>query len=341
MSILKIGILVAVVVAVLPADRAQQAALYDRAASAVHWTATFCDRNGPTCDQASIVWAGFVKKAQFGAAMAYELAMKQAGASQSRSLDRADSRPDAARHAARRGPGAGLARLFARRHLSPNTSPRHDKGRRSQRRLLRIYRAATYVNSVRSQESRADVTKISDISADFALLDDWEDRYRYVIELGRTLAPLPDALRTDANKVRGCASQVWLSTQIKPGRRRARVHLPRRQRRPHRARPHRHPRPPSTTAAASKKCWPSNPDPVFGDLGLKEHLTPQRSNGLASMVARIRADAAAANAHAPPVADTVSSDLTPAPRTAGDSRRCPSGAPCARPSRVAAALSNP
>ena len=79
MSILKIGILVAVVVAVLPADRAQQAALYDRATSAVHWTATFCDRNGPTCDQAGVVWAGFVKKAQFGAAMAYELAMKQTG----------------------------------------------------------------------------------------------------------------------------------------------------------------------------------------------------------------------------------------------------------------------
>jgi hypothetical protein len=86
MSILKIGILVAVVVAVLPADRAQQAALYDRAASAVHWTATFCDRNGPTCDQAGVVWAGFVKKAQFGAAMAYELAMKQAGRDQPRAL---------------------------------------------------------------------------------------------------------------------------------------------------------------------------------------------------------------------------------------------------------------
>ena len=79
MSILKIGILVAVVVAVLPADRAQQAALYDRAGSAVHWTATFCDRNGPTCEQAGVLWAGFVKKAQFGAAMAYELAMKQTG----------------------------------------------------------------------------------------------------------------------------------------------------------------------------------------------------------------------------------------------------------------------
>src|SRR4029077_17100993 len=53
---------------------------------------------------------------------------------------------------------------------------------------------------------------IEAIRSDFALLDDWEDRYRYVIELGRTLDPLSDALRTETNKVRGCASQVWLAT---------------------------------------------------------------------------------------------------------------------------------
>ena len=86
MSILKIGILVAVVVAVLPTDREQQAALYDRTASAVHWTATFCDRNGQTCEQAGVLWEGFVQKAKFGAAMAYELAMKSAGKEQNFSL---------------------------------------------------------------------------------------------------------------------------------------------------------------------------------------------------------------------------------------------------------------
>ena len=52
------------------------------------------------------------------------------------------------------------------------------------------------------------------IRSDFALLDDWEDRYRYVIELGRGLRTLPEALRTDANKVRGCASQVWLASSV-------------------------------------------------------------------------------------------------------------------------------
>jgi cysteine desulfuration protein SufE len=55
---------------------------------------------------------------------------------------------------------------------------------------------------------------LENILADFQLLDDWEDRYRYVIELGRALPPLPEAARTEANKVRGCASQVWLATEV-------------------------------------------------------------------------------------------------------------------------------
>src|SRR4051812_33572776 len=83
MSILRMGILVAVVVAVLPADKEQQARLFDRAATALHWTATFCDRNGPTCAQAGEIWSGFVRKAQFGAAMAYELATKYSSADRS------------------------------------------------------------------------------------------------------------------------------------------------------------------------------------------------------------------------------------------------------------------
>jgi cysteine desulfuration protein SufE len=55
---------------------------------------------------------------------------------------------------------------------------------------------------------------LENILADFKLLDDWEDRYRYVIELGRALPPLPEAARTKANRVRGCASQVWLATEV-------------------------------------------------------------------------------------------------------------------------------
>ena len=79
MSLLRVGILVALVVAVLPADKEQQSRLYDRAANAVHWTATFCDRNGQTCQQASTLWSAFITKAQFGAQMAYELALKYSG----------------------------------------------------------------------------------------------------------------------------------------------------------------------------------------------------------------------------------------------------------------------
>ena len=61
------------------------------------------------------------------------------------------------------------------------------------------------------------MTTISEIIDNFSLLEEWDDRYRYLIELGRSLAPLPDAARIDANKVQGCASQVWLSTSVRPG----------------------------------------------------------------------------------------------------------------------------
>jgi cysteine desulfuration protein SufE len=57
------------------------------------------------------------------------------------------------------------------------------------------------------------MTTIDQITADFELLGDWDERYRYIIELGRQIEPLPDAERTEANKVRGCASQVWLWTR--------------------------------------------------------------------------------------------------------------------------------
>src|SRR5687767_801185 len=55
---------------------------------------------------------------------------------------------------------------------------------------------------------------IDGIRSDLAQLDDWEDRYRYIIELGRTLPPFPDALRSEANKVRGCTSQVWIVSSM-------------------------------------------------------------------------------------------------------------------------------
>jgi cysteine desulfuration protein SufE len=130
------------------------------------------------------------------------------------------------------------------------------------------------------------------IRADFAFLDDWEDRYRYVIELGRGLAPLPDALRSDANKVRGCVSQVWLASATREGLRGpvfvfqgdSDAHIVRGliailfaiyQ---------------DKTAAEILKMDAAE---IFAELGLKDHLTPQRSNGFFAMVERIRADACA------------------------------------------------
>jgi cysteine desulfuration protein SufE len=135
---------------------------------------------------------------------------------------------------------------------------------------------------------------IDEIIDNFAVLDDWDDRYRYVIELGRELAPLSDAARTDSNKVQGCASQVWLATSVKPDGKDGPVltfagdsdaHIVR------------------GLIAILFALYSGKParDIVDGDaialfnrLGLREHLTPQRSNGFKSMVERIKADARSA-----------------------------------------------
>ena len=138
---------------------------------------------------------------------------------------------------------------------------------------------------------------LSDITSDFAVLDDWEDRYRYLIELGRELPPLPDELRTDANKVRGCASQVWLATQVRSESGDPVLHFVA-DSDAHIVR---------GLIAILSAIYNNRPvdevlaieaDPIFEKLGLKEHLTPQRSNGLASMVARVRADATASTQEA-------------------------------------------
>ena len=130
------------------------------------------------------------------------------------------------------------------------------------------------------------------IRSDFALLDDWEDRYRYVIELGRGLSPLPDALRTEANKVRGCASQVWLATSVdRPDPASAPVLDFRGDSDAHIVR--------GLIAIlfamyadrTAQEILSIDAPAAFAELGLKEHLTPQRSNGFFSMVERIRRDA--------------------------------------------------
>jgi cysteine desulfuration protein SufE len=134
------------------------------------------------------------------------------------------------------------------------------------------------------------MTSIADIIADFDLLDEWEDRYRYLIELGRKLEPLPEEVRNEANKVRGCASQVWVETRVDrlgaqpvlTFRGESDAHIVR------------------GLVCLVLTLYSNHTAEdiaridamdVFQQLGLTAHLTPQRSNGVRSMVERIKADA--------------------------------------------------
>jgi len=130
---------------------------------------------------------------------------------------------------------------------------------------------------------------LEDLLIEFDVLDDWEQRYRYVIDLGRELAPLSDAERSDANKVRGCASQVWLVTEPGEGgtlrfRGDSDAHIVR-----------------GLIAILLRLYSGRSPAEITGfdakaafeTLGLTGALSAQRSNGLFSMVERIRRDAAA------------------------------------------------
>ena len=135
---------------------------------------------------------------------------------------------------------------------------------------------------------------IDEIRDNFALLEDWDDRYRYVIELGRTLDPMPDAEHSPANKVQGCASQVWLSRKLDRSQAGepllkylgdSDAHIVR-----------------GLIAIlltlysghTPQQILATDALSVFDEFGFREHLTPQRSNGFRSMVERIHADARAA-----------------------------------------------
>ena len=138
------------------------------------------------------------------------------------------------------------------------------------------------------------MTKIDEIVENFSLLEEWDDRYRYVIELGHTLSPLADNAHSEANKVQGCASQVWLLTHVAPDNAGEPVltfegdsdaHIVR-----------------GLVAILfsifsgkrASEILDIDAFALFDRLGLRENLTPQRSNGLRSMVERIRGEARAA-----------------------------------------------
>jgi cysteine desulfuration protein SufE len=138
------------------------------------------------------------------------------------------------------------------------------------------------------------MTTIDAIVENFTLLDQWDDRYRYVIELGRALPPLAESAHVEANKVQGCASQVWLLSHVAPDGTADPIltfegdsdaHIVR------------------GLVAILLALYSGKPArdilatdaiALFDRIGLRENLTPQRSNGLRSMVERIRAEANAA-----------------------------------------------
>jgi len=151
---------------------------------------------------------------------------------------------------------------------------------------------------MRAALSFGKMADIDEIIGNFSILDDWDDRYRYLIELGRELPPLPEVARSDANKVQGCASQVWLDTTVRPNGAGGPVlsfagdsdaHIVR-----------------GLIAIlfaiysdkSAREILGVGAVKLFEGMGLREHLTPQRSNGFRSMVERIRSDARTALAAA-------------------------------------------
>jgi cysteine desulfuration protein SufE len=135
---------------------------------------------------------------------------------------------------------------------------------------------------------------LDEIIDNFALLDDWDDRYRYLIELGRELPPLAASARSDANKVQGCASQVWLDTTVRPNGGDGPVLIFAGDSDAHIVRGLIAVLFAVYSGKRAKDILATDAVTVFEKLGLREHLTPQRSNGFRSMVERIRADARAA-----------------------------------------------
>ncbi|WP_019961387.1 SufE family protein [Woodsholea maritima] len=129
---------------------------------------------------------------------------------------------------------------------------------------------------------------IQDLIEEFDFLGDWEERYRYLIDLGKDLAPLADHEKNEASKVHGCTSQVWLVYTLHDGVLNVRgdsdAHIVK------------------GLVALLIRLYDQRPieaaravdaQSVLNAIGLAEHLSPQRSNGLASMVARLKAAVAA------------------------------------------------
>jgi len=137
-------------------------------------------------------------------------------------------------------------------------------------------------------------TAIAEILEGFEFLEDWEDRYRYVIELGRELEPLSDDERSEENRVHSCVYQVWLSKRIQEDGDNGPILFYKGDSDAHIVRGLVAIVLAQYSGVPAKEILETDIENVFSKIGLKEHLTPQRSNGLSSMVQRIKDDASAA-----------------------------------------------
>ncbi|WP_409432563.1 SufE family protein [Litorimonas sp. RW-G-Af-16] len=129
---------------------------------------------------------------------------------------------------------------------------------------------------------------IQDMIDDFAFLTDWEERYMHVIDMGKSLPPLDTSEKTDAHKVKGCVSQVWLVSRVEDGKLHFRgdsdAHIVK-----------------GLVAVVLQIFSGRRPaeilaldaSAILGELDLAEHLSPQRSNGLKAMIERILSQARA------------------------------------------------
>ena len=143
------------------------------------------------------------------------------------------------------------------------------------------------------------MSKIGEIIDNFSVLDDWDDRYRYLIELGRELPPLAPSAHTEVNKVQGCASQVWLDVDVRPDGADGPVLIFAGDSDAHIVRGLIAILFAMFSGQHAKDILSIDALALFAKMGLREHLTPQRSNGFRSMVERIRAQAHAALSAAP------------------------------------------